>query len=198
MWVRYPWLNGELSAEAMMKVLAAFCASALGMALLAPAVAMAQVAPPPPFTVLPPPPINSPGAKPAAPVSTLSPPTGKRSQPLSLSLPPAYSPAPSQSAPASASTAIPIPALPGMHEGAPEDVRGTAPPTVKVTKHNGKTIEEYYEGGQLYMVQVHPKHGVTYTYFVNKAHKLSRSPGAPPVNPVLYTILTWGGSGSSD
>lgn len=160
-----------------MKVLAA-CGLALGTALLAPASVMAQTTPAKALTVLPPPSINAPGAKPVAPASTPSP-VGH------------------PSTPATASTAIPIPALPGMHEPAPHDARGGVPPQVKVSKHDGKVIEQYYEGGQLYMVQVHPKHGVTYTYYVHKGHKLSRSAGAPPVNPALYTILTWGG-GSDD
>lgn len=158
-----------------MKVLAACGICALGAVLLAPASALAQTAPAKALTVLPPPSINSPGAKPVMPASSPSPANG-------------------QSAPAAASTAIPIPALPGMHEDAPRDARGGVPPTVKVTEHDGKVIEQYYEGGNLYMVQVHPKHGVTYTYYVHKGHKLTRSAGAPPVSPALYTILSWGGS----
>lgn len=161
-----------------MKVRIAYGLCALGALLLAPALAWAQTVPASELTVLPPPSINAPGAKPVAPAST-----------------PAPSPAASRTAPAAASTAIPIPDLPGA---APRDARGEPAPTVKVTKHDGKLIEEYYEGGQLYMVRVHPKHGTAYTYFVDKGHKLTRSPGAPPVNPVLYTILEWGGSGDSD
>ncbi len=155
--------------EAAMKLLAA-----LGLcALLAPLGAGAQTVPA--MTVLPPPPIDAPGANPVAV--------------------PATAPAPSTvlAKPATPGTAIPIPALPSMHENAPRDARGQLPPTVKVVKHKGQLIEEYYEGGQLYMVQVHPRYGVTYTYFVDKGHqKLLRAPGAPQVNPVLYTLLTWG------
>ncbi|HET7301088.1 MAG TPA: DUF2782 domain-containing protein [Oleiagrimonas sp.] len=133
----------------------------------------AQTAPAATLTVLPPPSINDPGAKPAPQTKMATPAT--------------------TGAPAADGMAIPIPPLPG---GTGKDARGESPPTVKVTKHEGKLIEEYYQGGQLYMVQVHPKHGVPYTYFVDKSHKLTRSPGAPPVNPVLYTILEWGGSSS--
>lgn len=133
----------------------------------------AQTVPASSMTVLPPPSINDPGAKPVSTASVAVPATTSR--------------------PAANGMAIPIPPLPG---GTAQDARGEAPPTVKVRKHNGQLIEEYYQGGQLYMVRVHPKHGVPYTYFVHKGHKLTRSPGAPPVNPVLYTILEWGGSSS--
>lgn len=130
----------------------------------------AQSAPAPTMTVLPPPSINDPGMKPVPQAKTAKPATANQ--------------------PAANGMAIPIPPLPG----GTKDARGESPPTVKVTKHEGKLIEEYYQGGQLYMVRVHPKHGVPYTYFVDKQHKLTRSAGAPPVNPVLYTILEWGGS----
>lgn len=134
----------------------------------------AQTVPASTLTVLPPPSINDPGAKPvplAKPAASAS--TSKR---------------------AADAMAIPIPPLPG---GTATDARGDAPPTVKVSKHDGMLIEEYYQGGNLYMVRVHPKHGVPYSYMVSKGHKLTRSPGAPPVSPVLYTILEWGGSGDS-
>ncbi|HET7267403.1 MAG TPA: DUF2782 domain-containing protein [Oleiagrimonas sp.] len=145
----------------------------LGAVVLLPAQAMAQSAPAAALTALPPPSINAPGIEPVAPASVMSP----ESAPA---------------APAQASTAIPIPPLPTLYEGAPSDLRGDAPPTVKVVEHDGKRITQYYKGGQLYMVQVHPKYGVTYTYMVDKAHHLTGIPGAPPLNPVMYTILTWG------
>src|SRR5699024_8331012 len=84
-----------------------------------------------------------------------------------------------QSAPAPALTALPPPSInaPGIEpvpsasvlkpeasQSAPAgDAPRDAPPTVKVVHHDGKRITQYYEGGQLYMVQVHPEHGVTYT-----------------------------------
>lgn len=131
--------------------------------------AQAQAVPASTLTVLPPPSIDDPGATPVTTASTATPTTTSR--------------------PAANGMAIPIPPLPG---GTAKDARGESPPTVKVRKHDGKLIEEYYQGGQLYMVRVHPKHGVPYTYFVDKGHNLRRSPGAPPVSPVLYTILEWG------
>ncbi len=149
-----------------------------GAAVLAMAAgAHAQTTPATSLSVLPPPGIDDPGAAPVAPATSVTPASNA-----------------SSAMPASASTAIPIPPLPGMHEAAPKDARGEAPPTVKVTKHDGKIIEEYYQGGQLYLIRVHPKHGVPYSYYVDKGHNLRRSPGAPPVNPVLYKILEWGGS----
>jgi hypothetical protein len=138
----------------------------------------AQTTPTTPLTVLPPPSINDPGAKPV-PANDQAKSTGT-------------APSASSARPAPATSAIPIPALPGGHSGASRDARGEPAPTVRVRKHEGKIIEEYYEGGQLYMVRVHPKHGVPYSYVVSKGHKLNRSPGAPPVNPALYKVLEWG------
>lgn len=159
-----------------MKTVAAYALCTLGAVLLLPAQALAQSTPASALTALPPPSINAPGIKPVSSASVLE-------------------PAASPSAPAASGTAMPIPALPTLHgDGAPRDARGDAAPTVKVVEHDGKRITQYYEGGQLYMVQVHPEHGVTYTYFVDKAHHLKGISGAPPINPVMYTILTWGGS----
>jgi len=153
---------------------AAYALCSLGAALLLPAQALAQSAPASALTALPPPSINAPGIEPVPSASVLEPAAG-------------------QSAPAASGTAMPVPALPTPGGDAPRDARGDAPPTVKVVHHDGKRITQYYEGGQLYMVQVHPEHGVTYTYFVDKAHHLKGISGAPPINPVMYTILTWGG-----
>ncbi|HEX7341404.1 MAG TPA: DUF2782 domain-containing protein [Rhodanobacteraceae bacterium] len=151
----------------------AVCSLLAGTALLLPLVARAQSVSAQALTVLPPPSIDAPGAKPVVPLKTALPP-----KPLTF--------------PAASGTAIPIPALPSLYGNPSRDGRGDLPPTVKVSKHDGQVIEEYYEGGQLYMVQVHPKHGVTYTYFVDKGHNLIRSPGAPKISPALFTILTWG------
>lgn len=135
------------------------------------ACAQAQTAPASALTVIPPPAIDAPGAKPV--------------------------PAQATSTPAKSALDISVPALPSGQTGATVDRRGDAPPTVKVATHDGKVIEQYYDGGQLYMVRVHPKHGVPYSYYVHKGRKLDRGPGAPPVSPVLYTILKWGQPSSS-
>ena len=71
------------------------------------------------------------------------------------------------------------------------------------TDANGDTIEEYRRGGQVIMVRVTPKHGVTQTYKVNSTNgSLVRDPNQGPVSPVYYDIYKWGGpkkpaSGSS-
>lgn len=158
-----------------MKIIAACGLCALGAVVWMPASALAQSTPASALTALPPPAINAPGIQPVASASVLQ-------------------PAIDQPDPAVDSTAMPLPALPTLYNGAPRDTRGDAPPTVKVVEHEGKRVEQYYKGGQLYMVQVHPEHGVTYTYFVDKAHHLKGISGAPPINPVMYTILTWGDS----
>ncbi len=134
-------------------------------ALLMTGAGQAQTAPASTWTALPPPSIDDPGSQPV----------------------------PASSAPEADdggdAMSVPVPALPGG-EGA--DARGEPAPTVKATTHDGKLIEEYYRGGNLYMVRVHPKHGVSYTYMVDENRKLNRAAGAPPVDPVLYKVLEWG------
>lgn len=164
-----------VTLECAMKILTASIVCAMGTTLLWSAAACAQSVPAHAFTVLPPPSINAPGAKAVAPVEKR-----KTARP------------PSAAKPAAPSTAIPLPALPTMHENALRDGRGQMPPTVKVTRQKGRVIEEYYDGGQLFMVQVRPEHGPSYTYFVDKAHHVTRGPGAPKISPALFTILTWG------
>jgi hypothetical protein len=62
------------------------------------------------------------------------------------------------------------------------------------TDANGDTIEEYRRGGQVTMVRVTPKHGVTQTYKVNNSNgSLVRDPNQGPVSPVYYDIYKWGG-----
>ena len=62
------------------------------------------------------------------------------------------------------------------------------------TDANGDTIEEYRRGGQLIMVRVTPKHGVTQVYKVNSTNgSLVRDPNQGPVSPVYYDIYKWGG-----
>ena len=62
------------------------------------------------------------------------------------------------------------------------------------TDANGDTIEEYRRGGQVIMVRVTPKHGVTQTYRVNNANgSLVHDPNQGPVSPVYYDIYKWGG-----
>lgn len=148
-----------------MKILVV-CVSVLGLGLMAALPVHAQAAPATTWKALPPPSMDDPGATPVASSST-----------------------PASATSAADGMAIPIPALPGATD---KDARGEPAPTVKVREHEGKLIEQYYRGGDLYMVRVQPKHGVPYTYFVEKGHKLNRAAGAPPVDPVLYKVLEWG------
>lgn len=148
-----------------MKTLLA-CASVLGLGLLVAAPLQAQSVSSTSFQAMPPPSIDDPGTK-AVPASSAPSPTGSTADPMT----------------------VPVPALPGGND---KDARGEDAPTVKVRKHEGKLIEEYYRGGSLYMVRVQPEHGVPYTYFVDESRKLNRAAGAPPVDPVLYKILEWG------
>jgi hypothetical protein len=89
-----------------------------------------------------------------------------------------------QSAPASART-TPSEGLKAMREVLDKD-------QVKVRRADGKVIEEYSRGGQLYMVRVVPPRGVPYTYMVDPQGKLRAVSGAPPVSPVMYKILDFG------
>lgn len=157
-----------------MKMLSVSAGCALGVALLWSPAGRAQSVPAHAFTVLPPPSINEPGAKEVEPVKI----PGK----IDTAAP---------ANPAAPGTAIPLPALPAMHENAPRDERDQTPPTVKVIRQKGRVIEQYYNGGQLYMVHVQPEHGPGYDYFVDKAHNVTRGPGAPKISPALFTILTW-------
>lgn len=127
--------------------------------------AQAQTAPASTLKALPPPSMNDPGSQ---PVPASSAPAAEGSDADAMS--------------------VPVPELPGGSD----DPRGEPAPTVKATRHDGKLIEEYYRGGNLYMVRVHPKHGVPYTYMVDENRKLNRAAGAPPVDPVLYKVLEWG------
>lgn len=136
------------------------------LALAAATGAPAQTTPASTLKALPPPSIDDPGTRPAPAASSPLPREGD-ADPM----------------------AVPLPELPG---GTATDPRGEPAPTVKVKKHDGKLIEEYYRGGNLYMVRVHPAHGVPYTYFVDENRRLNRAAGAPPVDPVLYKVLEWG------
>ena len=66
-------------------------------------------------------------------------------------------------------------------------------PTVRIhTGDNGDVVEEYRNGGQLYMVRVTPKRGVPYTLQdSNGDGKLDKSDNEGTVSPVYYTIYQW-------
>lgn len=143
---------------------------------------LAQTPPASTRTAMPPPGLQEAGVRPVASAS-------------------ASAPAPTDSVPAvpaGARTSHGVNAAEANLPGAPRDGRGEAPPTVRTKKHDGKLVEEYYRGGRLYMVRVHPPHGATYTYYVDENRHLYRGAGAPPPQPAMYTILTWGAPGNSD
>jgi hypothetical protein len=66
-------------------------------------------------------------------------------------------------------------------------------PTVRIhTGSNGDVVEEYRNGGQLYMVRVTPLHGVPYTLQdSNGDGKLDKADNEGTVSPVYYTIYQW-------
>lgn len=68
-------------------------------------------------------------------------------------------------------------------------------PTVSIrTGDNGDVVEEYRQGGTLYMVRVTPKGGVPYTLMdSNGDGKLDKDDAedAGGVSPVYYTIYEW-------
>jgi len=88
------------------------------------------------------------------------------------------------------STGIPPSVAPAGRDGGRDSTNVTTH-----TNANGDTIEEYRRGGQVTMVRVTPKHGVTQTYKVNSTNgSLVRDPNQGPVSPVYYDIYKWGGA----
>ena len=81
------------------------------------------------------------------------------------------------------------PSLPAMQE--PRDATGQAPPQVTVRKQGDDTIQEFRRSGQLYMVVVTPKNGITQTYMVDQKGAWTNA-GGEPVKPVMYKVLEWG------
>jgi hypothetical protein len=76
----------------------------------------------------------------------------------------------------------------------PEKVRppDEAVPGVTIRTEGDYTIEEYRRDGNLYMVVVHPKNGVSYTYLDTDGDgRLEGDPREGPVQPVYYTLYSW-------
>lgn len=123
---------------------------------------------------LPPPGLNDPGVTPV---------------PETSARPPAEQP---QSTPAEV-TATPLPGKPIPLPRAPGD-KGPAQtiPDVQVKQEGDRTVQEYRQGGRLYMVVVTPKHGVPQTYMVDNQGRLRDESGQPPVRPVMYKVMEWG------
>ena len=60
------------------------------------------------------------------------------------------------------------------------------------TESNGDTISEYRVAGQLRIVKIVPKVGVTY-YLIDDDNdgRLDRRRGEGPISPVNYTLFKW-------
>ena len=87
------------------------------------------------------------------------------------------------------STGIPPSVAPAARSGGRDSTNVTTR-----TDANGDIIEEYRRGGQVTMVRITPKHGVTQTYKVNSTNgSLVHDPNQGPVSPVYYDIYKWGG-----
>jgi Protein of unknown function (DUF2782) len=84
-----------------------------------------------------------------------------------------------------------------------QDAKGQTSNVSVHTDANGDTVEEYRRNGQVYMVRVTPRHGVTQTYMNNNPNGSQvPDPRLGPVSPVYYDLYKWGGpakpkSGSS-
>lgn len=66
------------------------------------------------------------------------------------------------------------------------------PPAVTIRSEDGLTIEEYRQGGQLTMVRVTAKNGMSYTYLDTDGDgRLEGDPKDGPVSPVFFTIYEW-------
>jgi hypothetical protein len=67
-------------------------------------------------------------------------------------------------------------------------------PTVTIRDEEGRRIEEYSRGGQVYMVKVIPDKGVPYYYIDSDGDgRLETSPtkGLEPVRPVYWKVKEW-------
>ncbi|BDU19863.1 DUF2782 domain-containing protein [Dyella sp. GSA-30] len=129
----------------------------------------------PAFQPAPPPPgMSDPGVKTSAPSARLAP--------------------QSASTPAETGSTVlpgkPIP-LPDMKDNSPRDARGEPPPKVNVYKRGEDTVQEYSRNGQVYMVVVTPKSGISQTYDVDPNGKY-RSGAHEQIKPVMYKVAEWG------
>jgi len=132
------------------------------------------------FPPAPPPPgMNDPGVKAVAPPAPA--PTTKQTSPAT-------------SADTSATLSQPATSSPSSQ---PRDARGEAPPQVTVHSEGDQTIQEYRRSGQLYMVVVTSRAGITQTYMVDQKGAWTNQAGEP-VKPVMYKVMEWGKSKSAE
>ena len=147
-----------------MKIAALLLATGFGLSLL-PSWSGAAPQVPPPGPALPPPALHDPGVDAAAPPATTA------GSPM-----------------APASVALPSMRGPGGTPPADDDT------TVTVHQRGDESVQEYWRGGQVYMVVVTPKHGVPYTYTLDPQGRWVDEHGQRPVRPVMYKVLEWGKS----
>lgn len=106
---------------------------------------------------------------------------------------PATAPAPSEAAaPAPADSAAPVEAP--IPEKLPSPVSEQTAPTVTIrSSDNGDVIEEYREGGRIYMVRITPVRGVPYyLYDDDRNGRMDRTDAdKASVSPVYWTIYEW-------
>jgi hypothetical protein len=136
----------------------------------------------PHFAPAPPPPgMNDPGVNPAkAPPAEASSTAEPASSPAELE--PSHMPG----------KPIPMPSMPGASTD--KDANGNSAPDVQVRKEGDNTIQEYRENGKVYMVVVTPKFGPQQIYNVDPDGRMLDQNGQPPIKPVMYKIMQWGGS----
>jgi len=160
----------------------AACLLALSAFVALPVCAQSTSQQPPKFAPVPPPPgMNDPGAK------AVAPPVRPASAGTSGSSPAEVTATPLPGKP------IPLPALPG-DKGAPQTADRSAADDVTVHTEGDTVYQEYRRSGRVYMVVVTQKNGLSYTYMVDNNGVMRATEGAPPVRPVMYKILEWGGS----
>lgn len=84
-------------------------------------------------------------------------------------------------------------ALPSMKSGDSRLGRPDASvPDIKVHQDGDSSVQEYSRNGQVYMVVVTPKSGLTQTYMVDPQGRLVDEHGQKPIKPVMYKVLEWG------
>ncbi|WP_329742341.1 DUF2782 domain-containing protein [Dyella sp. A6] len=156
------------------------CLFALAAFAALPAFAQSTSTTKPTFSPAPPPPgMNDPGVDPTPVASSPAP-----AKPMTSPAEPTPSSYPSKP--------IPMPRMPGQTKAS--DANLPPPPDIDVKQQGDNTVEEYRQNGRVYMVVVRPKHGIPQTYMVDPQGRLHAQNGAPPVQPVMYTILKWGKS----
>lgn len=67
------------------------------------------------------------------------------------------------------------------------------PPEVRIRRVEEDIVQEYSQGGRVYMIRVIPTRGLTQVYRdIDGDGRLNLEPGQEPVKPVYYTIYEWG------